>query len=376
MRRLLAVARKETIHVTRDVRSLLAALALPTGLLLLYGYAVDFDLRDVRFAVVDHDRTPASRRLIEACARIHGFTYAGELQQASEADQWFERRRGMLVIGIDRGFQRDLQRDGTALLQVLVDGTDATAGATALQYATGALSRVTQSLAATQLRAAGVPPQMTRPAVDVRVRVLYNPNLESRQFMVPGLTAIILTLMASLLTSGVIVRERERGSFELLAASPISPGELLIGKMLPYFALAVFDVVMCVAVGWLAFGVVPRGSLLLLTALSMIFVFGALSLGLFFSCVAETQQVAMLLSFVATLIPTMLLSGFAYPVRNMPVVLQWLGQVFPATHFIVIARGIILKGVGFAALKPAILRLTVISALLIVLAVRRFRKRL
>jgi ABC-2 type transport system permease protein len=222
----------------------------------------------------------------------------------------------------------------------------------------------------------GLSKQLLAQAVELRPRVLYNPDLESRRFLVPGLIGIILMMMAALLTSGVVVRERERGTFELLAASPVSAAELLVGKLLPYLALGAFDVVLAVGVGWGVFGVVPQGNLLLLFALAMVFVLCSLSIGLFFSCVAPTQQLAMLLGFVTTVLPTMILSGFAFPVRNMPVFLQGVSQLLPATHFIAIARGIVLKGVGIGPVWDHVVALSVITAVLMRLALKRFRKTL
>lgn len=376
MRRLLAVARKEVIHLTRDVRSLIAALGLPVVLVFLYGYAVDFDLKDLGFAVVDYDQTGASRRLIQGCAAIESFTLVAELPAEEGVGGLFERREALVVLVIPRGFADDLQSHRSAPLQVLVDGTDANTASTALAYAQGAVNHVGQVLIRDELLASGVPLSMVEPAVEVRTRVFYNPNLESKQLLVPGLVAVILMLMAALLTSGVVVREKERGTFELLAASPVSPAELIVGKLLPYLVLALFDVVLTVGVGWLAFGVVPQGSLFLLLLLSLLFVASALGLGLFFSCVAKTQQLAMLLAFVATLLPTMLLSGFAFPIRNMPRILQNIAQITPATHYMQIVRGVILKGAGIDVLLRPTIALAILSVLVLTLAVSKFKKRL
>lgn len=376
MRRLVAIARKETLHLLRDPRSLAAALALPVALLVLYGYAVDYDLHRLTFAAVDDDHSPASRRLLTGLDAIDSFEFLGLLDRAEQADGLFERRLAMAVVVVPRGFQDALQSGRSAPVQVLVDGSDGNTAAMTLAYVTGAVREVGRRLVARETAAGGIPRSLTRPGLEVRTRVFYNPELKSKQFLIPGLVAIILTLLASLLTSGVVVRERERGTFELLAASPIAPSELIVGKLLPYLALAAFDVLLTVGLGWALFGVVPQGSLTLLFALSTLFVAAALSLGLFFSCVARTQQLAMLLSFVGTMVPTMLLSGFAFPIRNMPVVLQKLSQVFPATHYIVIARGIILKGSGLRLLGREAALLGVLAVLLVALAVSRFRKRL
>ncbi len=376
MRRMWAVARKETLHLIRDPRSLIAALGLPVVLLLAYGFAVDFDLKELPFAVVDQDQTASSRRLTESLRHLHHFRYQGHLAAAAEADRWFQQRLGLMVLVVGPGFERALKEGRQAPVQVLIDGADGATAAVAQGYAVGAVSAAGQRLVEREARAQGLPQTLLRPGLDVRTRVLFNPNLESRIFLVPGLVGLILMMLAATLTSGIVVRERERGSFELLAASPVSSLELIVGKLLPYLVLATIDVVVTVGFGWVVFGVVPAGSLLLLFGLSMVFVLAALALGLFFSCAARTQQTAMQLALVTTVVPTMVLSGFAFPVRNMPLPLQYAAQVLPATHYMVITRAIILKGVGIEAIWERALALSVITLLLMRLAVRRFRKTL
>lgn len=374
MRRLWAIARKEMIHLRRDPRSLGAAVALPVALLLLYGFAVDFDLKNLPLAVVDLDHTQTSRRAIEAVSTIHGFRNVAALDSAEGSEEVFVRREAMAVLVIPSGFESDLMGRRPARIQLLIDGANSTMASTAVAYLGGAVESIGARLVVQQLSTRGFRPP---PApVEARVRVLYNPNLKSRVFLVPGLVAIILMLMAALLTSGTVVREREQGSFELLAASPLSPLEMLLGKLLPYWMLASLDVVLVVATGWIVFGVVPKGDLLLLFLVSTIFVASALSLGLLFSCTMRTQQLAFLVAFITTVLPTMLLSGFAFPVRNMPKVLQWIAQIVPATHYIPVVRAIILKGSGWAVVQTRVGVLTVITALLVLLAMRSFRKTL
>ncbi|NUQ02166.1 MAG: ABC transporter permease [Armatimonadetes bacterium] len=376
MNRTLAVAWKEVLHLVRDRRSLVAALGLPVILLLLYGAVVDFDLKHLPFVAVDHDRTAASRRLLQSCAAIESFRLVGLLDHPNEVDAVFARRQATIALVIPPGFQRAMQKQGTARLQILVDGADPTTGSIALTYALGAVNRVATELVEREARAAGLPARLLAPPLEVRTRVLYNPNLKSRLSLVPGLIGVILMMLSALLTSGVVVRERERGSFELLASSPIAASELIVGKLLPYLVLAGFDVVLVVALGWAVFGVVPQGNLLLLFAIALVYVAAALALGLLFSCLARTQQTAMLLAFVVTVVPTMLLSGFAFPIRNMPWPLQAVARIVPATHFIVIARAIILKGVGLGLIWRQVVALGAITGVLVLLAVRRFRKTL
>lgn len=376
MRRIRAIARKEFIHVFRDPRSLGAALALPIVLILLYGFAVNYDLTRLDFVTVDQDQTETSRRLVEVLANTPTFNLVARLPRADDIDLMFQQGRARVGVVLNPGLERQLLAGRTATVQVLVDGSEGTTANIAQTYMGGALGlagrRVTERLALPQ----GLPKEFLRPALDVRSRILYNPDLKSRVFLVPGLIGVILMMLASMLTSGVVVRERERGTFELLAASPVSAPELLTGKLIPYLVLGAFDVVMAVGIGWAVFDVAPKGNLVLLFALSMVFVLCSSAIGLFFSCVAKTQQVAMLLAFVAVVLPTMILSGFAFPIRNMPPILRLLSQAIPATHFIAIARGIILKGATLGDLRYPTAMLLLTTALLLRTAVRRFKKTL
>jgi|LSQX01.2.fsa_nt_gb ABC-2 type transport system permease protein len=372
----MAIARKETLHLVRDPRSLLAAFALPVLLLILYGYAVNFDLEEVPFAVVDLDQTPSSRRLIEAVDSVDGFVNLGSYYSADVAHDLFARDQAMAVIVVDRGFEQELQSGQEARVQIIIDGSNSSLASTAAAYCQAIVESAGRTLVRDVARAKGLPQALLKPAIDVRPRVLYNPNLRTQVFLVPGLIGVILMLMAALLTSGVVVREKEHGSFEILAASPIRPAELIVGKLLPYLVLATLDVALVVIAGRIFYGVTPQGSLLLLFLVSIVFLGSALALGLLFSCIMPTQQLAMLLSFLATSVPTMLLSGFAFPVRNMPWVLQQIAVVLPATHYITMVRAIILKGVGIDLLWRPLLALLAITLVLIAISVRRFSKTL
>jgi len=376
MRRTIAIARKEALHLLRDPRSLAAAIAVPIGMLLLYGYAVNYDLKHLTFAVVDQDRTPTSRRIVEAVDAIDGFDCVAQLPSARLAEVAFEREQAMAIVVIPPGLEDDLTQGRSVSIQVLIDGSNSTIAAVGTYYCRSAIETAGFRFAREQLRAVGYRETLLKSSIDVRHRVLYNPDLRTQVFLIPGLIGIILMLMSALLTSGIVVREREHGSFELLAASPVSSREIIIGKLLPYLGLATFDVVLVVGAGWLVFGVEPKGSLGVLLLVSTVYVGCALALGLLFSCVAKTQQLAMMLAFITTVLPTMLLSGFAFPVRNMPFILRWISAVLPATHYIALTRGIVLKGTGLASMPGHFAALVAITLVLVVLAVRRFRKTL
>ncbi|MBI3945914.1 MAG: ABC transporter permease [Armatimonadetes bacterium] len=411
-RRLWAICRKEWIQIRRDPRTLAVVWALPLSQLILYGYAMDFDLKNIRIAVVDYDRSAASRRLLDDFERNEHFVIERRLERAGDAERFVAAGEVRQAIIVPRGFQRALRRDEAAPVQVLLDGADPITGGTALGYTQGLVGRFSSEYGSMGVRgyggmgepdsrpaaspgsaaegatASALPyahtptlpysraPALPRAAVDIRTRVLYNPELRSTNFIVPGLIAVLLTMLAALLTSNTVVRERERGTFEALIATPVRPIELMVGKLIPYVLLAFAQVFLVVIAGRVLFGVRLQGSLALLAGLSLVFLLAALGFGLLISTVARTQQLALMAAIMATVIPSMLLSGFAFPLRNMPGVLRLFSNVFPATHYLVIVRGIYLKGVGMEVLWRPTLVLMGFALLLLAACARRFRKEL
>ena len=349
---------------------------MPVVLLLLYGYGINFDLREVRLGLYDEDRSPSSRQLLDALTQTGYFRVHQVLGSAEASEDAIRRGTCPAVLVIPRRYEQDLHAGRVTKLQVILDGSDSTTTSIAQGYLEGAIRQVVARLQETAAHRAGLPAASVQAPVEVRVRVLYNPDLRSSHFIVPGLIAIILTLLASLLTSATVVRERERGTFEALAASPVSAPELMIGKLAPYVVIAALDVVVAVATGALLFGVVPQGSVILLFALSLLFLAAVLGFGLLISSIARTQQMASLAAFLTTVLPAQLLSGFIFPVRNMPLPLQAIAQVIPTTHYLVIVRGILVKGIGIRVLWPHAVVLGVFAVLIVTLATMRFRKEL
>lgn len=376
MRRIRAVARKEWLHIIRDPRSLIAALTLPVVLLVLYGYAVNLDLNELEWAVCDQDQSATSRALIANMSGLERFTFVGAIDDPEDTEQLFRLGTARGVVVLPAGLERDVFAGRTVPVQVLIDGSEGTIASLAQSYLEGAVNAFGAQISRDQARRRGLAGALGGQAIEARTRIYYNPDLISRKFLVPGLIAIVLMMLAALLTSGVVVRERERGTFELLAASPIAPSDLIIGRLLPYILLGLVDVVIAVVIGWVLFDVPVVGSPLALIVVSAIFVLTASAIGLFFSCVTSTQQAAMLLALASTVIPTMLLSGFAYHVRNMPLFLQGVAQVLPATHYIALLRGIILRGAGLMHMWPNVAALVAIGLVWPTLAIRRFRKAL
>lgn len=375
--RTVAVMRKEFIQIRRDARSLATAVALPVMLLIIYGYGVSSDINNIRLGVVDWSRTAESRDLIGAFTRSGYFVQVlqtdryGDLQAALDG----RRIRAGLVVPVD--FARQLAQGRTAHVQILLDGADPTTANVARAYADAIVQSRSVLVAVEVYRRKGMgakPPGM--PPIDGRMRVWYNEDLRSTNYIVPGLIAIILMMTTALLTSGTVARERERGTIEQLVASPLLSRELMFGKIAAYSVIAFVDVALVVLVGTLWFQVPLRGSLLLLAGASALFLMAALGLGLMLSARLPTQQTALTAALMVTMVPSILLSGFYYPISSMPRIIQIVTYVVPARYFMVITRGIFLKGVGLHELWPQFVPLALYGALILTAAVRSFKKRL
>ena len=368
LHRLWAVARKETIQLRRDRRSLLLAFALPLLLLLLFGYAIDWDVRDIALAVVDQDASPESRELVDGFLASGYFTLVARPAGPSAAARLFARGEARLLLVVPPGFAADLAGGRTARLQVLLDGSDANTATIALAYAE-AVARTFGQRVALHGELVTLPPVADS-------RVWYNEELASRNMIVPGLVAVIMMVIAAMLTSLTIAREWERGTMEQLAATPVTRLEVVLGKLLPYVAIGLVDVGAISALGVWLFGVPFRGSALLLFPLSFLFLCGGLGLGLFISAVTRSQVLATQIALVATFLPAFLLSGFMFAIENMPPVLRALSYLIPARYFLVVTRGIFLKGVGVEVLRVQGLLMLAFAVLGLALAVRSFRKEL
>jgi ABC-2 type transport system permease protein len=371
--RIIPVIRKEFIHIMRDPRTLAVMFVTPLMQLILLGYAATSDVRNVPLAVFDQDRSSASRALIEAFVQSGQFAVArvvgSETQLAALVDGG-QARAGLIV---PPAYGSDVMR-GQGQVVFVLDGSDPSVASSSLSAARligqAASTDIVQRSAERRGQAGG----LTQP-LEVRTRVWYNPDMRSAVFMIPGLIGLVLQLLATLLTSSAIVRERERGTIEQLIVTPIRPFELIIGKILPYALVALLILAEVLLIGTFWFGVPIKGNLLLLLGISCLFLLSTLGIGLLISTVANTQQEAFLLTFL-TILPSVFLSGFIYPIAAMPPFLQVASGAVPLTYFLVVVRGIVIKGVGLSALLPQVLALTLFGAILITLASLRFRKRL
>ncbi|PWB68996.1 MAG: ABC transporter permease [Holophagae bacterium] len=336
IRRMLAMAVKELLQLRRDRRTILALLGMPVVLLLIYGFALSFDVRDIRLAVVDQSRTRASRELIEAFLKSGYFVRVADLDEPRPLDALFDRGTVQAALVIPAGFGADVAARRAASLQFVLDGSDSQTANTVLGYARQIVTATGAGLFGVELR----PPVVAQPLV------WYNPDLDSTIFLVPGLVAFILMVSSVIATALAVVREKERGTMESLRATPLVAIELLVGKTLPYLLVASVAAAGSLALAWGLFDVPIRGSLVWLALVTVLFLAGGLGWGMFLSSLADTQQMAFQIGLLSSMLPTLLLSGFIFPISSMPRALQAVTLVVPARYFIAALREIVLKGAG------------------------------
>jgi ABC-2 type transport system permease protein len=366
--RLLAVSRKELLQLRRDTRSLVFAFLLPVILTLVFGAAISLDVRDIPFAVLDRDRSADSRELVEAFTASGYFRLLGAVERPAEADRMLRRGEARLILSIPPEYSRDLTSGRSPVVQALVDGSDANTATIAINYADAVAGGLAGARAGGRIGRSGTP------AIRPEARVWYNESLESARTIVPGLVAVIMAIIAAMLTALTVAREWERGTMEQLAATPVSRAEVVLGKLLPYVGIGLIDLAVVTLMGIFVFDVPLRGSVLLLGLMALLFILGMLGLGIFLSAALKSQLVATQAGIMATYLPTFLLSGFIFAIASMPAFLQALSYVIPARYFVAITRGIFLKGVGLEVLWPQALGLAVFALVAVSLAIGAFRK--
>lgn len=371
-RRIAGLVKKELLQIRRDPRLWRILVIAPIIQLMVFGYAVSTDVRHTATFLVDQDRSRDSRELVEAFTAAGYFEVVGLSDSPRDLVAALDGGEATVGLVIPPGFAAALARRA-ATVQLLVDGTNSNVATVALGYAEGILTAFGVERAGLAGGAAGTTPMPGGP-VALQERAWYNPSLESRNYNVPAVVGTLMMLVALLLTALAIVREREIGTLEQLMVSPLSPGELIAGKTIPFALIALFDLALVTTVAILWFGVPFRGSFPVLLLASLLFLLPALGTGLLISTVSATQQEAFLTTFL-TFMPTILLSGFLFPVSAMPRVFQWIALANPLTHYLEIVRGVFLKGTGLAVLWPQHLALLGLGTLLLALAARRFEKR-
>jgi ABC-2 type transport system permease protein len=370
LRRILALARKELRQVRRDRRTLSVLLLIPAAWLVLFGYALNFDVKHLPLGVLDHDRTPQSRDLAARFGRTEYFDLVRSLERPGEADAALAREELAAVLAIPPGFGAALAAGREARVQVLLDGSNSMIAGAAAGYA-AAIARQASALASLEAVGGAAPP----PPLDFRPRVRYNPELMSAKFLIPGLMGLILTITAVVSIALSIVRERERNTMEQLAISPVTDLELILGKTLPYLAVSLGAAALILLAGRALFGVSVAGSWLLLFAATALFLAACLGMGMVISTLVDTQQAAFTLALLAALLPSFLLSGFVFPIGNMPVLIQWISRLVPARYYLVALRGIILKGAGPSAFAGQLAWLALFAAATLGLAAVRMAGR-
>ena len=373
MNRLLAIAWKELIQLRRDRMTLAMMVALPVIQLLLFGYAINTDVRHIPTVVFDQDRSAQSRDFAQRMAATGFYDLVGDVHDYHEISRAMRSDEARVALVVPPGYGADIAAGRTGHLQLVVDGSDPQTVASAQNTAASLAAARSSQLAAVRVQDLGGHPQP--PPVSLEPTTWYNPDLRTAVFIVPGLVGVILTMTMVMLTAMAIARERERGTLEQLIVSPVRRPELTIGKIVPYIAIGYVQITLILVVGKLIFGVPLVGSLLLLYGLSAFFIAANLALGLFFSTLAKTQQQAMQMSFFF-LLPNILLSGFMFPWEGMPRPAQWLSQGLPLTHYLRIVRGITLKGSGMADLTGELVWLCGLLLALVAVSSLRFRKKL
>lgn len=361
-RRVQAMARKEFLHIVRDARSLVMALLVPLFMLALFGYALSLDVDHIPAMIVDQDQSPASRDLISRFQGTPYFDIRTVETSANQVNREIDRGVVLLAVVLPRGFQRDLERAQKPSVQLLLDGSDSNTASIAMNYAQGVITAWAASRFIS--RGAAAP-------VDAQIRVWYNSDLKSRNFLIPGLIAVVLMIIASLLTSLTIAREWENGSMEQLLSTPLRPAEIVLGKLAAYFAIGAIDVVTSVLLSVFVFDVPLRGSLVFLAFSSGLFLFGALSWGILISALAKTQLLAYQMGMLSSFLPAFLLSGFMYSIENMPAPIQAVSYTVPARYFISVLRAVYLKGEGLSMLSAQIGFLALFGGAVFVLATRK-----
>jgi len=371
--RLISIVRKEFIQIFRDTRTLVMILIIPIMQLFLLGYSATNDVRNIPLAVLDASKSPESRALLDSYRAADYFRIAYTVQSEAEIAQLIESGAARAAVIIPPDYAQRLA-EGNAHVAFILDGSDPTSASTALSAAQLISQAHAIDLLAENFSRTGMNLQVQQP-VTVHTTVWYNPDLISAHFMIPGVIGMILYAIAAILTATSVVRERERGTIEQLIVTPIRPWELIVGKLMPYVILGFFNTIEVLAVGHWWFGMPIRGDLGLILILSVVFLATGLGIGLFSSTIANTQQEAMLTVWM-TLLPSIFLSGFFFPLEAMPSVLRWISYLMPLRYYLVIIRSLLLKGVGLEMIQTDVIAMCAFAVVIMAMAVMRFHKRL
>lgn len=375
MKIILHIIKKEFLQFKRDPKMFMMILVAPVIQLTFLGYAANLDVEKVHTAIFDQDKTETSRNYIEKFKGSGYFTFDYYVNNYEQLQDKIDNGKVILGLVIEKGFEEKINRRETANLQAIFDGSDGNTASIAAGYVQSVTTDFSKNTAAQYLDRIG---KKIKPvgSVSAETRVWYNPELKTRVFMVPGIVGLLLMIITLILTSLAIVKEKEIGTLEQLIVTPIKPIQLVIGKLIPFALLGFVSVIIIINAMALIFNIPVRGSIVLLFVSTFIYILSTLGLGLFVSTISKTQQQAMMLAIFVIMMPMVYLSGFAFPIENMPEFIQYITYLIPLRYFMTIIRGIILKGTGFAELWPNLLALFIIGAGILFLSAMRFRKRL
>jgi len=373
--RVKAIARKEFLHILRDPRSMGMGIAMPMLLLFLFGYALTLDVDRVPLIAWDQSGSPASRELVSRFAGSRYFSLNAHTDNYRAVERSIDTREALIALVIPAEFGRDVDAGRKTSVQVILDGSDPNTATFAQGYAESVVSAYSRDIVLKQMRRfSGAEPRLSR--LDVRPRIWFNTDMVSKNYIFPGLIAVIMMIIAALLTSLTIAREWETGTMEQLISTPLTATELILGKLIPYFTIGILDLILSVLVGEFIFDIPLRGSLPLLFGLSVVFLVGALSLGMLISIVTRNQFVASQVALVVTMLPAFLLSGFIFPIDTMPGPIRAITHIVTARYFVSILRGIYLKDVGLEVMAGEAALLVVFAIIMVGLSVKMFRKKI
>ncbi len=367
MKKFLGFVIKEFYHIFRDRRTMLVLFGMPLAMMLLFGFVITNEINDVNIAILDNSKDEVTRDISNRIVSSGYFILYQNLQSEDEIDRIFKKGIVKEVVVFGPNFGKKLERERNAKIQILSDATDANFANLVTNYTSG----IIRTYVVEKNKGQAIPYQITP-----EIRMLYNPEMKGVYLFVLGIMAMILMLISALMTSISIVREKELGTMEVLLVSPLKPIQIIIGKVMPYVVLSFINTIIIVLLGYLVFGLPVQGNIALLLGESMLFIILALSVGILISTATESQQLAMMISMVALMLPTILLSGFIFPIENMPKILQWLCFIMPPKYFIIIVKGIMLKGVGLKYLWKETLMLAGMTTLLLIAASKKFKVRL
>jgi len=369
--RIAAIADKEWLQIRRDARSLIISLLLPVCLILLFGFALTVDVKNVKLAIFDQDKSTASRRFIEEFAHTEYINIIYYAENYREVYRAIDKGDVFLALVIPRNFENLIKNGKKVDVQLIADGSDSTTAVVAIGYIKAIIANYNIDMKVKELKNAGL--SSFELPLDIRSRILYNPELKSKNFIILGFIVLILAIISGLIASLTISREWERGTMETLMTTPIRPWELMAGKLIPYLFIGLFDVVVTVAVAYFVFDMPLKGNFIEFYLLALLFLVGTTSLGLLISAATKVQVVSVQFAMVITFLPTFILSGFIFPIQNMPLIVQGFTHIIPARYLIVIVKGIALKGIGLSILWTQVLFLFAFAALMLFVCAKKLK---